>query len=112
MIIDLLWRDEPPASAAGIVQTYVSRLRSALGPRIARDAVDCLLRALPLFQTHQADRYYALCLFKLGHAYEAMGARRLAVPYLEDSVRAFRQLLLPGRVEEALGLLERCRLGD
>jgi DNA-binding SARP family transcriptional activator/tetratricopeptide (TPR) repeat protein len=31
-IIDALWRDEPPASAAGIVQTYISRLRSVLDP--------------------------------------------------------------------------------
>jgi DNA-binding SARP family transcriptional activator/DNA polymerase III delta prime subunit len=31
-IIDLLWGDEPPATAAGIVQTYISRLRSVLDP--------------------------------------------------------------------------------
>jgi DNA-binding SARP family transcriptional activator len=31
-IIDALWGDKPPARAAGIVQTYVSRLRSVLDP--------------------------------------------------------------------------------
>jgi DNA-binding SARP family transcriptional activator len=31
-IIDVLWGDEPPASAPAIVQTYVSRLRSVLDP--------------------------------------------------------------------------------
>ncbi len=30
-IIDTLWPDDPPASAAKVVQTYVSRLRKALG---------------------------------------------------------------------------------
>ena len=30
-IIDRLWPDDPPASAAKVVQTYVSRLRKALG---------------------------------------------------------------------------------
>ena len=35
-IIDTLWPDDPPASAAKIVQTYVSRLRKTLG----QDAID------------------------------------------------------------------------
>ncbi|WP_214321425.1 AfsR/SARP family transcriptional regulator [Nonomuraea sediminis] len=30
-LIDALWGDEPPATAAGTVRTYVSRLRSVLG---------------------------------------------------------------------------------
>jgi tetratricopeptide (TPR) repeat protein len=74
-------------------------------------AVDCLHRALPMFQSHQADRYNALCLFKLGRSYEAMGSDHEAIPYLEESARVFRQLLLPGRADQALALLERCRLG-
>lgn len=43
-LIDVLWGDEPPATAVGIVHTYISRLRTALGPsgedgrhRIVRD---------------------------------------------------------------------------
>ena len=35
-IIDTLWPDDPPASAAKVVQTYVSRLRKTLG----QDAID------------------------------------------------------------------------
>ena len=31
-IIDVLWGDQPPTRAAGIVQTYISRLRSVLDP--------------------------------------------------------------------------------
>ena len=30
MIVDALWGDDPPSSAVGIVQTYMSRLRHAL----------------------------------------------------------------------------------
>jgi YVTN family beta-propeller protein len=30
-IVDALWRDAPPSSASGVVQTYVSRLRKLLG---------------------------------------------------------------------------------
>ena len=51
-IIDALWPDDPPASAAKVVQTYISRLRKALGVeaidlrdgsyalRVPREAVD------------------------------------------------------------------------
>jgi DNA-binding SARP family transcriptional activator len=35
-IIDSLWGDSPPGSAAGTLQSYVSRLRRALGPGAAR----------------------------------------------------------------------------
>nr|MBO2502366.1 hypothetical protein [Thermoanaerobacterales bacterium] len=35
-IIDALWGDEPPASAAGTLQSYVSRLRRALAPAGAK----------------------------------------------------------------------------
>jgi DNA-binding SARP family transcriptional activator/DNA-binding beta-propeller fold protein YncE len=33
-IIDALWPDDPPASAAKVVQTYISRLRKALGAEV------------------------------------------------------------------------------
>ena len=31
-LVDAVWEDDPPASAAGTLQSYVSRLRKALGP--------------------------------------------------------------------------------
>ena len=34
-LVDALWDDEPPASASGTLQSYVSRLRRALGPAAA-----------------------------------------------------------------------------
>lgn len=43
-LIDVLWGDDPPTTAVGIVHTYISRLRRALGPlqengqhRVVRD---------------------------------------------------------------------------
>ena len=39
-LIDVLWVKAPPASAVGIIQTYISRLRSLLGDRVlTRDRV-------------------------------------------------------------------------
>src|SRR3954466_15796525 len=34
-LMDALWEDDPPDSAAGTLQTYVSRLRKAFGPEYA-----------------------------------------------------------------------------
>src|SRR5512145_645103 len=53
-IVDALWPEDPPASAAKVVQTYISRLRRALGAeaidlrdggyalRVPREAVDAV----------------------------------------------------------------------
>ena len=35
-LIDDLWGDDPPATAAGVLQNYVSQLRRALGPDAVR----------------------------------------------------------------------------
>ncbi|PRY35813.1 DNA-binding SARP family transcriptional activator [Umezawaea tangerina] len=35
-LVDLLWEDDPPRSAAGLLHTYVSGLRRALGPDVIR----------------------------------------------------------------------------
>jgi DNA-binding SARP family transcriptional activator/transcriptional regulator with XRE-family HTH domain len=34
-LVDAIWGDEPPASAAGLVQTYAARVQRLLGPRVA-----------------------------------------------------------------------------
>lgn len=48
-IAEMLWGDEPPATAAAQVQTYVSRLRQRLGPSvpISRQPPGYLLRVQP-----------------------------------------------------------------
>ena len=42
-LIDELWSDRPPATAAKVVQVYVSQLRKALRGRHARDEADSIL---------------------------------------------------------------------
>ena len=42
-LIDELWSDRPPATAAKIVQVYVSQLRKALRGRRGRDEADSIL---------------------------------------------------------------------
>ncbi|MEV4510993.1 BTAD domain-containing putative transcriptional regulator [Dactylosporangium sp. NPDC049525] len=47
-LIGLVWRDEPPARASGVLQAYVSHLRRALEPdRPARDRTGLIVSASP-----------------------------------------------------------------
>jgi DNA-binding SARP family transcriptional activator/tetratricopeptide (TPR) repeat protein len=70
------------------------------------EAADSLLRALPVFQAH-SRRFHAVCLLKLGYAYESMGSAE-AVGYLEESLRIFTELRLPRKADQARQALERC----
>jgi DNA-binding SARP family transcriptional activator/tetratricopeptide (TPR) repeat protein len=70
------------------------------------EAADSLLRALPVFQAH-SRRFHALCLLKLGYAYESMGSPE-AVGYLEESLQIFTELRLPWKADQARQALERC----
>jgi tetratricopeptide (TPR) repeat protein len=72
-------------------------------------AVESLLRALPIFRDHQAHRHHALCLMKLGYAYERMRTYPLAIDYLEEGLVRFRELRLPRKAEQAQEALDRCR---
>jgi tetratricopeptide (TPR) repeat protein len=62
-------------------------------------AADCLLQAIPLFQSHHAHRHHGLSLLKLGFAYEGMGRYPQAVSYLEQSLAMFSELRLPRKAE-------------
>jgi DNA-binding SARP family transcriptional activator len=71
------------------------------------DAASSLLRALPVFEGHRRRRLHAICLLKLGYAYEAMGSPE-AIGYLEQSARIFTELRLPRKTEEARQVILRC----
>ena len=47
VIIDALWGETPPASAAGTLQSYISRLRRALEPERARGSSESTLAYEP-----------------------------------------------------------------
>ncbi len=72
------------------------------------EAASNLSRALPAFREQSNRRYQALCLLKLGYAHEAMRSP-LAIGYLEESLRIFRQLHLPRKADQAQQALDRCR---
>lgn len=76
-IIAALWRQEPPDTAAGIVQTYISRLRSLLAPAPGSGRGRLLSR-------------------------DALGYR-LHVPYDEMDLVRFRRLARRARSAHALG---------
>jgi DNA-binding SARP family transcriptional activator len=72
-----------------------------------QEAVDCLSWALPIFRDRGNRRYHAVCLFKLGQAYLALGAPE-AASCLQESLSICGELRLPGlaaRVRQALARL-------
>lgn len=71
-------------------------------------AVRHLLWALPVFEKHRALRPHALCLFKLGCAYEAMASYPKAIEYLQRAIEAFSNLDLHHRSKLAEQALHRC----
>jgi tetratricopeptide (TPR) repeat protein/DNA-binding XRE family transcriptional regulator len=73
-----------------------------------REAAASLHRALPVFRDRSARHFQAVCLLKLGYAYEAMDSRE-AVGYLAESLQIFRQLHLQGKVDRAQEALNRCK---
>jgi tetratricopeptide (TPR) repeat protein len=73
-----------------------------------QQAATSLLRALPVFRDHSARHFQAVCLLKLGYAYEAMGSPE-AIGYLEESLQIFRRLRLPGKADRAQQALNRCK---
>lgn len=72
-------------------------------------AVGSWLAAEALFRDCHAHRYYAVCLLRLGGAYEAMDRFQEAVTCLEESLLVFRRLRIAGKAAEALEALDRCR---
>lgn len=60
------------------------------------------------FRSYSIRRHHAICLFKLGQAYQAIGSNELAVRYLEESVPMFRQLALPSYEQRAVRAIQDC----
>ena len=98
-IVDALWAQSPPVSAAAIVQTYVSRLRRVLDVGDP-EAKSRLMRDATGYWLHVANDELDLCVF-----------RRLV-----DDARQYQQAGEVGRAciayEHALGLWRREPLAD
>lgn len=88
-IIDLLWGDEPPASAAAQVQRYVSRLRRLLGVA-PTGTVD-----VPASQgtgTAEIVTTVGGCCYRLNAAAEGPGQFDAGIRWLRLDLTAFRQM--------------------
>src|SRR6516164_10450484 len=94
-LIDLLWRDAPPAAATASVQAYVSQLRRVLEPgRPARGPARVLVTQDPGYVLRVADgqvdalRYEALA--RQAHADLAAGQPAAAAAGLDDALALWR----------------------
>jgi hypothetical protein len=57
---------------------------------------------------HGSRRFQALCLLKLGYAYQASDMREAAIPCLQQAMALFRDLGLARKADEARSALELC----
>src|SRR5215831_745260 len=94
-LIDLLWREEPPAAAIASVQAYVSQLRRVLEPgRPARAPAQVLVTQDPGYLLRVADgqvdalRFQALA--KKAHDDLSAGDPAAAIARLEEALALWR----------------------
>jgi DNA-binding SARP family transcriptional activator len=99
-LIDLLWREEPPATAIASVQVYISQLRRVLEPgRSARAPARVLVTQDPGYVLRVADdqvdalRFRALA--RQAHNDLAVGPPAVAAACLEDALALWRGDPLP-----------------
>jgi transcriptional regulator with XRE-family HTH domain len=88
-IIDLLWGDEPPASAVAQVQRYVSRLRRLLGVASARTVA---VPASPGTGIAEMVTTVGGCCYRLNAAAEGPGQSNADISWLRLDLTAFRQM--------------------
>lgn len=108
-LVELLWGDAPPATAAAQIQTYMSRLRQRLGPDVAviRHHPGYLLRTAP----ERVDLFVFERLAARGREELAAGRPAEAAKLLREALAMWRGPALAG-VTEFLGDAERPRLEE
>ena len=99
-LIDLMWRDEPPAAAIASVQAYISQLRRVLEPeRLARTPARLLVTQDPGYllqvEDDQVDALRFRALARQAHADLAGGQPAVAAARLEDALALWRGDPLP-----------------
>ncbi len=70
------------------------------------EAAESLRSALPIYRDHFMHRHHALCLLKMGYAYQAVGDYQAAIPHLDESLGIFDKLQLGHFAERARGALD------
>jgi transcriptional regulator with XRE-family HTH domain/tetratricopeptide (TPR) repeat protein len=92
--------------AEGLAHGHLGDAHYGLGHY--RQATANLHHALPVFRDNSARHFQAICLLKLGYAYEAMSSPE-ATDYLEESLQIFRLLRLTNKADRAQQALNRCK---
>jgi tetratricopeptide (TPR) repeat protein/DNA-binding XRE family transcriptional regulator len=72
------------------------------------ESIEALRAALPVFRDSFMRRHHALCLLKLGYAYQAIGDYSAAIDHLEESLSIFGQLQLYHFADRARETLDAC----
>jgi tetratricopeptide (TPR) repeat protein len=62
-----------------------------------------------VYQEHFIHRHHALCLLKLGYAYQAMGDYQSAIGHLKECLGIFDQLQLRHYAQRARETLRACQ---
>jgi DNA-binding SARP family transcriptional activator len=109
-LIDGLWGDQPPETAAKVVQVYVSQLRKALGEegRVLTRAPGYLLRTAP----EELDLQRFEDRFESGRRALAAGDARLAAGTLSDALALWRGPPLADFAFEPFAQVEIARLEE
>jgi len=116
-LIDLLWRDEPPAAAMASVQAYVSQLRRLLEPgRPARAPARLLVTQDPGYllrvDDDQVDAMRFQALARQAHSDLADGQPAAALAGLEDALALWRGDPLPEFAAEPWAMPVAARLAE
>jgi YVTN family beta-propeller protein len=108
-LVDGLWGERPPATAARNVESYVSRLRTILGAeRIQRRAPGYVLRTEP--GEVDLDRFEALV--EEGRAHASAGDAPAASRHLHDALNLWRGTALADLADEPFAPVEVGRLEE
>lgn len=74
-----------------------------------REAAESLRSALPIYRDQFMRRHHALCLLKMGYAYQGVGDYLSAIVPLQESPAIFGQLQLDHYAERVRKTLMTCR---
>ena len=116
-LIDLLWREEPPAAALASVQAYVSQLRRLLEPgRPARAPARVLVTQAPGYALHveddQVDALRLQALARQAHGDLAGGQPAAAAAGLSEALALWRGDPLPEFAAEPWAVAAVARLTE
>lgn len=116
-LIDLLWGDEPPASARSALHVYVSQLRKLLEPQRPKGATPAVLQSLPSgyvlrLESHQLDLSRFVGLLEAGRTAAAAGEPLAAAGHLRNALALWHGVAFADCASERFAESEVARLDE